>query len=430
MKKNICVLISLLAAGFCNLKVTCAEAPPIEWQKTFGGIYNDIGRSVQQTGDGGYIIAGTTCSFTDDGVEPGPYSRKAYLIKTDTNGNLQWQHTPLWESFSGYSVQQTIDGGYIIAGIYSGFSSPTETHAKLVKTDSNGITEWDNSYGESSSSSYSVEQTADGGYIIAGKVIPYGATDYDVYLVKTDAGGMNEWDLETPSFGGWYDDCGYSVRQTNDGGYIITGETHSFGGGDSDVYLVKTDSKGNLKWQKTFGASADDWGESVRQTNDGGYIIAGSTSSFGKGGIDVYLIKTDLAGRPQWQKTFGGSDNDLGCSVQQTNDGGYVIAGQTYSNGAELWDAYLIKADPNGNLLWEMTFGGNGQDRGYSVQQTNDGGYIIAGETSSFGTGDSDVYLAKVLGVPVIPGDITGDGKVDFKDLAVLLAHWLEGTAH
>jgi hypothetical protein len=427
MKKNICVFISLLAASFCNLKVTYAEAPPIEWQKTFGGIYNDIGRSVQQTRDGGYIIAGTTCSFYEDG-RPGPYPRRVYLIKTDPNGNLQWQQTVGQEEFTiGYSVQQTIDGGYIIAGIKV-WSDPWVSYAGLVKTDPNGNYEWDVSYDESESYGYSVQQTTDGGYIIAGKTIPYGAEDYDVYLIKTDSNGNSDWDSDQHSFGGWYDDCGYSVWQTNDGGYIITGETYSFGAGDSDVYLVKTDSEGTLRWQKTFGASADDWGESVLQTTDGGYIIAGTTSSFGEGGMDVYLVKTDLAGRLQWQKTFGGSDNDLGHSVHQTDDGGYVIAGQTYSYGAGLWNVYLIKTDPNGNLLWEMTFGGSDQDRGYSVQQTNDGGYIIAGETYSFGTGDSDVYLIKVCGVPVIPGDITADGKVDFEDLAVLIAHWLEGT--
>jgi hypothetical protein len=427
MKKNICFLVSLLAASFFYLKVTCAEAPSIEWQKTFGGIYNDTGRSVQQTSDGGYIIAGTTSSFTEDGAEPGPYSKKAYLVKTDINGNLQWQQTPFWESISAYSVQQTVDGGYVIAGIASEYYP--ESYAKLAKTDPNGFTEWDNSYGESPSFAYSVKRTADGGYIIAGKIIPWGASDYDVFLVKIDSTGMDEWGGEIHHYGGWFDDSGYSVQQTSDGGYIITGETYSFGAGDSDVYLVKIDSEGNLKWQKTFGGSDLDYGYSVQQTSDGGYIIAGTTSSFGEGGADIYLIKTDLAGKLLWQKTFGGSNGDYGYSVQQTSDGGYIIAGQTYSSGAGLWDAYLVKADPDGNQQWEMTFGGSGQDRVYSVQQTNDGGYIIAGETYSFGTGDSDVYLIKVRGFPVIPGDITADGKVDFDDLAVLLAHWLEGTA-
>jgi hypothetical protein len=426
MKKNICVFISLLAAGFFNLKVTCAEAPPIEWQKTFGGIYNDTGRSVQQTSDGGYIIAGTTSSFTEDGGEPGPYSKKGYLVKTDANGNLQWQETPFWESTTAYSVQQASDGGYVVAGVASEFFP--ETFARLAKTDPNGINEWDNSFGESPSYAYSVKRTADGGYILVGKTIPWSASDYDVFFTKIDSTGMEEW-FEVPHhLGGWFDDSGYSVQQTSDGGYIITGETYSFGAGDSDVYLVKVDSEGNLKWQKTFGGSDLDYGYSVQQTSDGGYIIAGTTSSFGEGGTDVYLIKTDLTGQFQWQKTFGGNNGDYGYSVQQTSDGGYIIAGQTYSSGAGLWDAYLVKADPDGNQQWEMTFGGSGQDRVYSVQQTNDGGYIIAGETYSFGTGDSDVYLIKVRGFPVIPGDITADGKVDFEDLAVLLAHWLEGT--
>jgi hypothetical protein len=355
------------------------------WQKTFGGTRSDDGYSVEPTSDGGYIITGWTRSF-------GAGESDVYLIKTDANGNLVWQKTfggTNWDE--GNSVQPTSDGGYIIAGLSGSFGASGDVY--LIKTDANGNQTWYNTFGGTSDDfGYSVQPTSDGGYIIAGTTQSFGAGGSDAYLIKTDANGNQTW---YKTFGGTSDDNSNSVQQTSDGGYIIAGRTGSFGAGDWDVYLIKTDANGNQVWDKTFGGTGLDYSNSVQQTTDGGYVIVGVTVSFGAGLSDVYFIKTDANGDQQWYKIFGGTDYDYGRSVQPTSDSGYIIAGYTYSFGAGSYDVYLIKTDASGNQQWYKTFGGVDTDYGYSVQPTSDGGYIIAGYTYSYGAGGSDVYLIK-----------------------------------
>lgn len=150
------------------------------------------------------------------------------------------------------------------------------------------------------------------------------------------------------------------------------------------------------EWDRTFDGSGDDWASSVRQTSDGGYVLAGSTNSFGAGGDDFWLVKTDAQGNKEWSRTFGGSSSDLAYSVQQTSDSGYILAGYTWSFGAGSKDFWLVKTDVAGNKEWDRTFGGLVSDRAYSVQQTADGGYILAGGTGSFGAGCCDFWLVKV----------------------------------
>ena len=239
----------------------------------------------------------------------------------------------------------------------------------------------------------SVWQTADGGFIIAGSTTSYGAdtTNSDVYLFKTDSHGDTLW---TRTYGGDSTDYGFSVQQTTDGGYIIVGSTNSFGAGNADVYLIKTNSAGDTMWTKTYGGTNIDVGNYVRQTFDGGYIIAGYTMSYGAGNFDVYLIKTNSAGDTLWTRTYGGTFTDLGYSVQQTTDSGYIVTGYRNISIGGAYDAYLIKTNSIGDTMWTKSYGGTNNDEGYSVQQTTDGGYIIAGETQSFGiVGLQYVYL-------------------------------------
>ena len=392
-----------------------ASEVKVEWNKTFGGHEDDEGRSVQQTEDGGYIITGFTESY-------GAGDTDVWLIKTDSKGNEEWNKIfGGRHGDEGYSVQQTGDGGYIITGYTHSYGIGGH-EVWLIKIDSKGNEEWSKTFGGSDDDEgYSVQQTDDGGYIITGSTESYGDGDEDVWLIKIDSKGNKEW---SKTFGGNHSDIGYSIQQTNDGGYIITGSVSSYitsaayvgiTGRHGAVALIKTDSKGNEEWNKTFGDSDKyaDAGYSVQRTYDGGYIITGyqrhsenwgsiSGYSYSHKNKYVWLIKTDSKGDTEWNKTFGESKYfNYGQSVQQTWDGGYIITGCTDYYGAGDDDVWLIKTDSKGNGEWSKTFGGNRSDIGYSIQQTDDGGYIITGSTESYGAGDDDVWLIKLK--PVSP---------------------------
>lgn len=356
------------------------------WSRTFGGTQSEWGSSVRVTADGGYIIAGSTASY-------GAGSYDVYLIKCDTGGHQKWSKTFGGGSADyGSAVEQTEDGGYIITGYTHSFGLGN-SDVYLIKTDVNGNEEWTKTFGGSGlDDGYSVAKTKDGGYLITGGTNSYGAGFYDVYLIKVDAQGNLEWDT---TYGGAASEWGSSVQEAKDGNYIIAGSTLSYGEGSYDVLFIKTTTSGRRRWLKTFGGPLADYGTAVQETRDGGYIIAGYTYSFGAGGSDVYLVKTDALGNQEWAKTFGGSDDDGAYAVQETEDGGYIIVGWTESYGAGRTDVYLIKTDASGNMLWSKTYGGLFSDYGSSVQKTMDEGYIITGCTYSYGIGQGDVYLIK-----------------------------------
>jgi len=387
-----------------------SDPPIIHWNKTYGGTSDDRGESIQQTSDGGYVIAGETWSFGAGGPD-------FYLAKTDADCNIQWNKTyggPLYDQ--AYSVIQTSDGGYALSGRTGSYGAGFYDFW-LVKTDASGNMQWNKTYGGSNEEeASSVLEAFDGGYVLAGYTNSYGAGGYDFWLVKTDGLGNAQWNK---TYGGIGLDLAYSASQTADGGYIVAGYTSSVAGMGLEIWLVKTDSDGNQQWAQNYGGVSDDVAYSVRQTSDGGYVAAGWTNSFGAGGRDYLIVKTDGSGDHQWNKTYGGAMRDEVYSLIQSGDGGYLLAGPTWSFGAGSADFWLIKTDEVGDAEWNITLGGANEDFATSVRQASDAGYIIAGYTSSFGAGSYDVWLVKLaptgITLPITVADYDGLWhRVDF----------------
>ena len=253
---------------------------------------------------------------------------------------------------------------------------------------------WNKNYGGANNDhANDIKQTKDEGYILAGETESFGAGLKDAYLIKTKADGQSSWQK---TFGGADDDTASSIQQTSDGGYILAGTTKSYGAGEEDAWLIKTDSSGNLSWQKTFGGTAYDAASSVQQTSDGGYILAGTTKSYGAGEEDAWLIKTDSSGNLSWQKTFGGTAYDAASSVQQTSDGGYILSGGTDSD-VSYRDVFVVKTNSSGNPSWQKKYSGRGiEDEAFYVCQTGDSGYIIAGRTGFYQPGGADAYIIRI----------------------------------
>jgi hypothetical protein len=334
----------------------------------FGGSDDDIGNSVKQTSDGGFIITGYTKSYDSAG------KANMWLIKTDIYGNIEWNYTyggTGWDQ--GRSIQETSDGGFIIAG-NTGSYGGSGWKLWLVKTNNTGYEEWNKTYG--GLYGYFVSETSDNGFIFIGHKASGFSNQRDFYLVKTDKNGTLEW---SKSYGGsTEDDEGQAVVQTDDGGYVLTGWTKSYGAGNEDLWVIKTNSTGNMVWNKTFGGSGDDRGHSIIETANNEYVITGWTRSFGHGNYDMWLLKLNSTGEIIWNKTHGGYSADSGYCVEQTTDDGYIAIGGSTSFG--YYDAFLVKTNSTGDMQWNQSIDWIGRyDVGLSVNQTKDGGYVITG---------------------------------------------------
>ncbi|MBU1937256.1 T9SS type A sorting domain-containing protein, partial [bacterium] len=342
--------------------------------------------SVQQTTDGGYILAGYTESIV-------PGLPNAWLVRTNVNGDSLWSRNfgDPWIVICN-SVQQVSDNGFILGGFVN-----KENYIAMwaARTDVNGDTLWCCEYcGRHIAICKLIQQNSVGDFFLAG------SCHYNPCFVWADMNGDSIWGRSYNIGGG--ETC-LSAKQTLDGGYIIAGFASDSGGWFKDVWLFKIDENGDSLWSRTFGGNSDEQCFSVQETSDGGYILAGFTSSFGAGSTDFWLVKVNANGDSLWSRTYGGSGYEECRSIQQTLDGGYILAGYTMSFGAGERDFWLVKTDSSGDSLWSRTFGGNRRDDCYSAQQTADGGYILAGYTGSYGAGNADFWLVKTGPDPIIP---------------------------
>jgi hypothetical protein len=303
-------------------------------------------------------------------------------------------------------LQETDDGGYILVG--NSASRGEGSDLFLIRTDSMGNSTWTRTWGGSGEDAgYFVQKTRDGGFIVTGSTKSYSMGEELLWLLKTDSNGNLSWEKTFGGFVSSAGDGGWSVNETLDGGYIVTGYTQSQGNGRKDLWLLKTDGQGNKIWDRTFGGRDDDVGMSVLQSRDGGYIVAGRTASFTKGGDDIWLLKTDLLGNEQWNRTFGGNQDDAGFQVLELKDG-YALVGRTES-GSEEKKITLIKVNPDGRKRWERSYIGSSAS---SLQSTADGGYVIAGRIDSIETG-RDALIIKTDSAGLEEWSMTLGGRGD-----------------
>ena len=399
-----------------NVLYTMAQAPTIQWQTSIGGTGQDDGNSIKQTIDGGYIVAGQSTSIDGD-VTGNHGGADCWVVKLTNLGVIQWQ-----KSFGGsntdvgFSIQQTTDLGYIIAGTSaSNDGDVTGNHggggdAWIIKIDSVGTLQWQKCFGGTSAEeANSIFQTSDGGFIVSAETYSNNGDvignhgGQDSWIIKIDSLGNIQWEK---CYGGTGSDRSKSIQQTADGGFIFAGYSNSLDGdvsgnhGSFDSWIVKLDNSGILQWQNSLGGTNNDDALSIQQTTDGGYIMGGISLSNngdvpgGAGGQDYFIVKLNNLGIKQWAKSIGGSYDEAGSYVRQTSDGGFVIGGTTSSTAYPITgnhgsaDDWIVKTNSMGIMQWQKCLGGSLLEGAGEIIQSADGGFVIAGESLSY---DGDI---------------------------------------
>jgi hypothetical protein len=367
-----------------------AQAPDTLWTKRYGRSGPDRAYAIQPAIDSGYVIVGTT--FTPDPI----CNYDIYLLKIDDQGDTAWT-----EVFGGayddgaYAISQTSDGGYVITG-YTNTGAVGNNDVYIVKTDSDGDTLWTRAYGGSEDDrGYGIQETSDGGFVIVGhKNINYRE---NIYLIKTDMWGDTVW---TREYGGQFEDYGRCVLQNLDGGYTILGYTDvAFGCQEYAIWLLKTDSIGDTLWTKIYSPFYyDERGYAMQRTTDGSYIITGCALVSGHL-WDLLVMKIDASGDTLWKRISGSQPYEYGYSVQETHEGGYIVTGIKRPSPGD-YDIYLERYDVSGNTIWTKVLGGTADDESQAIVQTADFGYLIVGYTESFGASNADVYIVKLAPDP------------------------------
>ena len=392
----------------------------VAWQKSLGGSFDDEAYAILQTADMGYIVAGVAESEDGDVTENNG-GKDGWIVKLDAEGNIQWE-TSLGGTANEtiHDIQQTADGGYIV-GAFSTSSDGDVIGNNgmrdfwIVKLDASGNIVWRTGAGGGEDDILeAIIETSDGAIVAVG----FTSSDTfevsgqsDAWVVKLDENGELVWET---NLGDAQRDVAMSVVETADLGYAFTGSTETVAD-KRDVWVVKLDQDGLVEWDRKYGGSENDTANSIQQTSDGGYIIGGASQSENgnvlenKGGSDAFIIKTDEVGNIVWTKSYGGSNSDWITDIKQTNNGGYIAVGSSSSddfdvennNGAA--DFWILRLQANGDMVWQQNLGGQGDDYAFSIQETSDGGFITAGTwyTNIMGngegtTGDFNYWVIKL----------------------------------
>jgi hypothetical protein len=387
--RSLIMVICLFGLIFFGVTVFYVKATT-EWIQQYPLGFDAHVRSIAQTADGGYILAGHNRlnSVT---------SSKALLVKVDSSGNTQWYKSyGIGGRFTdeAHRVLQTSDGGYAVAGVT--WISNTTGNFWVFKVDASGNMLWNITQGGTyNCNAWGLIETDDGGYVGAG-FTTYLAGDTDLFIIKIDSSGKVLW---RQVYGTPGNDVAYSVIQSSDGGYAFTGRQNGH-----QLWLVKTDASGNSQWNYTYGdPKVGSNGYSLVQTSDGGYAMGGTVNT----PSDFFLVKTDSNGTVQWSKAYGGKSEDIARSLVQTVDGGYLLAGYTESYGVGTQDVWLVKTDSLGNAMWNQTYGGAGTDVANSLTRTKDGGYALGGNTESFGFASAALLLIKTDSAGLSPPSVS-----------------------
>jgi hypothetical protein len=382
---------SLVAGSVGHSQST--NPPPIEWQRSFGGSGTDDASCIRQTLDGGYIVGGySSSSISGTKTSTNFGSADCWIVRLDQNGNQLWDRSFGETNFDILrALQQTSEGGFILAGGSLG-------DLWVVRVDEHGDKQWERRFGSpGEEQAAALQQTSDGGFIAAGWTQSATGIPFDGYVVRMNSDGNKLWEQ---SFGGSGQDQFFCLQETADGGFVVGGTISSFssgteGWGSWDFWLMKLDGSGSKLWEKLFGGTQKDEMHSLQQTADGGFILGGhsaspadgnKTSPFFGGSFngDFWIVRLDAEGTKLWDKSFGGRNDETVASLQQTADGGFILAGDSTPEFDPLVsDIWVVRLDAEGNKVWEQTFGGSASDRARSVRQTSDGGFIIGGYSRS-----------------------------------------------
>ena len=356
--------------------------------KVFGGDKEDYGFSVDTTNDGGYILAGFSTSYGNGNWD-------AWIVKTDKNGNGIWHRsfgTPLRES--AWQIMQTNNNGYTILGEHS--PDNQKGNILLIQTDSLGYALNQKSYGgEENDGARQIIKTSDGGFAIIGYTYSFTAGGRDIWLIKTDLNGNEEW---SKSYGWVYNETGFSLIETIDNGFLLVGSQWNPKVNKHNIYIVKVDSKGLLEWEKNIHENNEGFAHKIIKTSDGLYAISGISKKLGNNWYDLWVAKMDFSGNFFWQQIYSTSHIALNqfyfVDIKPTNDGGLISIGPSDQFGKNM-DALLMKFDSDGNNDWYKTYGGKNQEIGLSVVQARDGGYAFIGRSNSYGNGLYDYFFVK-----------------------------------